>query len=79
MTDIQAIFRKSNVAVITGAASGIGFAAAKYFASLGMSVAIADLEAIGWRRPPPNLRRSQAKSMCWPSRPMSPAGKRWKH
>ncbi|MFJ6326488.1 MULTISPECIES: SDR family NAD(P)-dependent oxidoreductase [unclassified Rhizobium] len=43
MTDIQAIFRKSNVAVITGAASGIGFAAAKYFASLGMSVAIADL------------------------------------
>ncbi len=43
MTDIQAIFRKSNVAVITGGASGIGFAAAKYFASLGMSVAIADL------------------------------------
>jgi len=43
LTDIQAIFRKSNVAVITGAASGIGFAAAKYFASLGMSVAIADL------------------------------------
>jgi len=43
LTDIQAIFRKSNVAVITGGASGIGFAAAKYFASLGMSVAIADL------------------------------------
>lgn len=43
MTDIKAIFRKSNVAVITGGASGIGFAAAKYFASLGMSVAIADL------------------------------------
>lgn len=43
MTDIQDIFKKSNVAVITGGASGIGFAAAKYFASLGMSVAIADL------------------------------------
>lgn len=43
MTDIQDIFKKSNVAVITGGASGIGFAAAKYFASLGMSVVIADL------------------------------------
>ncbi len=43
MTDIQDIFRKSNVAVITGGASGIGLAAAKYFASLGMSVVIADL------------------------------------
>ncbi|AVA23314.1 SDR family NAD(P)-dependent oxidoreductase [Rhizobium sp. CB3171] len=43
MTDIQQIFKKSNVAVITGGASGIGFAAAKYFAKLGMSVAIADL------------------------------------
>ncbi|MGY5779876.1 SDR family NAD(P)-dependent oxidoreductase [Rhizobium sp. LEGMi135b] len=43
MTDIQDIFKKSNVAVITGGASGIGFAAAKHFASLGMSVVIADL------------------------------------
>lgn len=43
MTDIQDIFKKSNVAVITGGASGIGLAAAKYFAGLGMSVAIADL------------------------------------
>ncbi|MFT4185494.1 MAG: SDR family NAD(P)-dependent oxidoreductase [Rhizobium sp.] len=43
MTDIQAIFKESNVAVITGGASGIGLAAAKYFASLGMNVVIADL------------------------------------
>lgn len=43
MTNIQAIFKKSNVAVITGGASGIGLAAAKYFAKLGMSVVIADL------------------------------------
>ncbi len=43
MTNIQAIFKKSNVAVITGGASGIGLAAAKYFAKIGMSVVIADL------------------------------------
>jgi NAD(P)-dependent dehydrogenase (short-subunit alcohol dehydrogenase family) len=43
VTNIQAIFKKSNVAVITGGASGIGLAAAKYFAKVGMSVVIADL------------------------------------
>ncbi|MBB3236125.1 SDR family NAD(P)-dependent oxidoreductase [Phyllobacterium endophyticum] len=36
-------FAPSNVAVITGGASGIGLAAAKRFASMGMNVVIADL------------------------------------
>ncbi|TCL72790.1 SDR family NAD(P)-dependent oxidoreductase [Rhizobium sp. BK251] len=43
MANIQEIFKKSNVAVITGGASGIGFAAAQHFAKAGMSVVIADL------------------------------------
>ncbi len=43
MTNIQNIFKQSNVAVITGGASGIGLATAKYFAGTGMSVVIADL------------------------------------
>nr|WP_210276837.1 MULTISPECIES: SDR family NAD(P)-dependent oxidoreductase [unclassified Rhizobium] len=43
VTNIQDIFKQSNVAVITGGASGIGLAAAKHFAKAGMSVVIADL------------------------------------
>jgi NAD(P)-dependent dehydrogenase (short-subunit alcohol dehydrogenase family) len=37
------VMSADNVAVITGGASGIGFAAAKRFASLGMKVCVADL------------------------------------
>jgi NAD(P)-dependent dehydrogenase (short-subunit alcohol dehydrogenase family) len=37
------VMSPDNVAVITGGASGIGFAAAKRFATLGMKVAVADL------------------------------------
>lgn len=43
MTDLTNIIKPSNVAVITGGASGIGLAAAKHFAAAGMSVVIADL------------------------------------
>jgi NAD(P)-dependent dehydrogenase (short-subunit alcohol dehydrogenase family) len=43
VTNIQDIIKPSNVAVITGGASGIGLATAKHFAIAGMSVVIADL------------------------------------
>lgn len=47
MTMIHPALLPSHVAVVTGAASGIGFAAARAFAGLGMKVAIADCDAEG--------------------------------
>ena len=40
---LHPVFKSGNTAVITGGASGIGFAAAKAFAALGLNVVLADL------------------------------------
>jgi NAD(P)-dependent dehydrogenase (short-subunit alcohol dehydrogenase family) len=45
MTTVRDIIKPSNVAVITGGASGIGLAAARRFAGAGMCIAIADRNA----------------------------------
>ena len=43
---------KDRVAVITGGASGIGLAAAKRFAAIGMKLVLADLRQDALERPP---------------------------
>jgi len=44
MTSNHSAFKSGNTAVITGAASGIGLAAARRFASLGLNIVLADLK-----------------------------------
>jgi NAD(P)-dependent dehydrogenase (short-subunit alcohol dehydrogenase family) len=44
MTDLHPALRAGRVAVVTGAANGIGFAAARRFASLGMRLCLADVD-----------------------------------
>lgn len=43
MSELHPAFKSGNTAVITGGASGIGLAAAKAFAAMGLNVVIADL------------------------------------
>src|ERR1700722_16151280 len=44
MTSLHPALRPGRVAVVTGAANGIGFAAARRFASLGMRLCMADID-----------------------------------
>ncbi len=59
MTPQHPALVKGHVAVITGAASGIGLAAAKAFARMGLCVVLVDLEGDRWRTQPPKSPRSR--------------------
>ncbi len=55
---------KNKVAVVTGAASGIGRQIARTFARAGASIAIADLDHAGARRAAAELERDGARAIA---------------
>jgi NAD(P)-dependent dehydrogenase (short-subunit alcohol dehydrogenase family) len=55
-TKLPSVFSSGNVAVVTGAASGIGLAAARRFAQLGMKIVLADLAGSALERARPRTR-----------------------
>ena len=67
---LREVLRPGGVAVITGGASGIGLAAARRFAGLGMRVAIADLGADRLAAAEGTLAAEApgARARCWRSR-----------
>ncbi len=64
---------EGRVAVITGAASGIGLAAAKRFAATGLRICLADLGGGRLEQAAAEvaLVPRGARRMCWPCRPTS--------
>jgi NAD(P)-dependent dehydrogenase (short-subunit alcohol dehydrogenase family) len=69
-SSLPAAFSPGNVAVVTGAASGIGLAASCAFARLGMKVALADLEGPALERAAETvaaLTGGRQNTLAWPT------------